>query len=145
MGRYSAGALATGAGSTTLPTQGLYGVAAVAPKLRELSVFNATAIACVYELVTLTTAGTPGTGLTEGKWDPDANAPQCTAFQAFTSTAPTIGERLGILFPLAAQIGAGVIRQFDGLKIAKGTANGLGLIVHSGTGQLCHIDWTWDE
>lgn len=139
------GARATGAGSTTLPTQSLYGVAAVAPNLCEVAVFNTTTTACTYELVTLTTAGTQGAGLTEGKWDPDSNTPQCTGFHAHSSTAPTIGERLGILFPLGAAIGSGVIRQFNGLKIAKGTANGFGLIVHTGTGQLCDIDWTWVE
>jgi hypothetical protein len=123
----------------------VYGVAATGPKLREVAVFNSTAVACVYELVTLTTAGTQGTGLTEGQWDPDAPATQCTAFHAHSSTPPTIGQRLGILFPLAATIGAGVIRVFDGLRVPKGTANGFGLVVHAGTGQLCYVDFSWDE
>lgn len=145
MARQSTGARATGAGSTTLPTQSLYGVAATGPKLREVAVFNTTATACIYELVTLTTAGTQGAGLTEGKWDPDAPAVQCTAFHAHSGTAPTVGQRLGILFPLGGAIGSGVIRVFDGLRVSLGTANGFGLLVHTGTGQICDIDWTWDE
>lgn len=142
---YSMGARATGAGSTTLPTQSLYGTAAVGPKLLQVAVFNSTAVACVYELVTLTTTGTPGAGLTEAAWDPDQPAPVCTGAQAHSGAAPTIGQRLGILFPLGNAVGSGVIRVFDGLRVAKATTNGFGLIVHTGTGQLCDIDWTWDE
>lgn len=147
MARYSAGARATGAGSTTLPTQSLYATAAARPILREVAVFNTTATACIYELVTLSTAGTQGAGLTEGQWVKDDKAVTCTAFQAHSSTPPTIDQRLGILFPLAAAIGSGVIRVFggDGIRVNPATANGIGLIVHTGTGQLCDIDWSWEE
>jgi len=144
--RYSAGARATGAGSTTLPTQSLYAVAAISPKLRLVGVFNTTTTACVYELVTLTTAGTQGAGLTEGSWAPDQNTPQCTVFQAHSGVAPTIGQRLGILFPLGAAVGSGLVLPFDDLRVDKGTANGYGLIAAGGgTGQLCDIFWIWDE
>ena len=147
MARFSAGARATGAGTTTLPTQALYATANGRPILREVAVFNTTTNACIYELVTLNTAGTPGAGLTEGKWADQSGAPDSVAFQAFSSTAPTIDQRLGILFPLAAFVGAGVIRTFpgDGIRVPVGTANGIGLIVHTGTGQICDIDWSWDE
>ncbi len=147
MARFSAGARATGAGSTTLPTQALYATANGRPILREVMMANTTATACVYELVTFNTAGTPGAGLTEGKWADQSGAPDSVAFQAFTSTAPTIDQRLGILFPLAGLIGSAIIRTMpgDGIRVPTGTANGIGLIVHTGTGQLCDIDWTWEE
>lgn len=146
MAKYSAGALATGAGSTTLPTMTLYATATVGPKLREIAVFNSTATACVYELVTFSTAGTQGSSIgTAGLWDPGQPAASCALKHASSSTAPTVAQRLGILFPLAATIGAGVIRQVPDMAISLGTGNGFGLLVHAGTGQLCYIDMTWVE
>lgn len=143
---YSMGARATGAGSTTLPTQSLYGTASTGPKLRQIAIFNSTAVACVYELVTLTTLGTRGAAITTGAHDPDTSAPVCTGAQAHSGTAPTIGQRLGILFALGASIGSGVVLPFDDTRVSKGAANGFGLIVAGGgTGQLCDITWTWDE
>lgn len=109
--------------------------------------FNTTATACVYELVTFSTAGTQGAAVTatSGSWDPNQATPVCVLKHASSSTPPTIAQRLGILFPLAAAVGSGVIRQFEEMQIALGTGNGYGLIVHTGTGQLCDIDWTWRE
>lgn len=146
MAKYSAGALATGAGSTTLPTMTLYSTASVGPKIREIAMFNSTATACVYELVTFSTAGTQGASIgTAGTWDPGQGAAACALKHASSSTAPTVAVRLGILFPLAAAVGSGVIRQFNDLAIAIGTGNGFGLLVHTGTGQVCDIDVTWIE
>lgn len=146
MAKYSAGALATGAGSTTLPSITLYSTATIGPKIKEISMFNSTGTACVYELVTFSTAGTQGSAVaTSGLWDPAQQAASCSVKHASSSTAPTVAQRLGILFPLAATIGAGVIRQFNDLAISLGTGNGFGLLVHAGTGQLCYVDVTWTE
>lgn len=146
MAKYSAGALATGAGTTTLPTMTLYSTASVGPKIREISVFNSTSTACVYELVTFSTAGTQGASIgTPGLWDPGQGAAACALKHASSSTAPTVAQRLGILFPLAATVGAGVVRPLPDLAISLGTGNGFGLLVHAGTGQLCYIDVTWIE
>jgi hypothetical protein len=124
----------------------LYSTASVGPKIREIAMFNSTATACVYELVTFSTAGTQGASIgTPGTWDPGQGAAACALKHASSSTAPTVAARLGILFPLAAAVGSGVIRQFNDLAIAIGTGNGLGLLVHTGTGQLCDIDITWLE
>lgn len=146
MAKYSAGARATGAGSTTLPMMTLYSTATIGPKIKEIAMFNSTATACIYELVTFSTAGTQGSAVaTSGLWDPAQQAASCSVKHANSSTAPTVAQRLGILFPLGAAVGSGVIRQFSELAIALGTGNGFGLLVHTGTGQLCDIDITWVE
>lgn len=145
MARYSAG-VKTSAGSTTLPIISLYSAAAVAPKVREIGVFNTTSTAVDVKLTTMTTQGTPGSGLTEAKYDPDSNGAQCTAFTTH-SVAPTLGSDLGYRASLGAAVGAGVIWTFgdSGIRISTGTANGIGVIVENGTGQACQAYITWDE
>jgi len=113
MARFSAGLRTASAGSTTLPSAALAGSASNGFILREVAVFNTTITACVYKLVRLSTAGTPGAGATEAEWDEDGPAPACTLAGVYTSTAPTTTE-LGILFPLGAAIGSGVVRTFGG-------------------------------
>jgi hypothetical protein len=145
MARYSAG-VKTGAGSTTLPLISLYSAAAVGAKLREIGITNTTATAVDLKLVRLTTAGTQGAGLVEGKHDPDSNTAQCTAFTSHT-VAPTLGDDMGYRVSLNGSVGAGVIWSFgdQGIRIPVGTANGLGVIVENGTGQACEIYLVWDE
>lgn len=147
MARYSAGTRSTGAGSTTLPVGSLYASASVAPKVREIGVFNTTATEVAIKLQRFTTAGTPGTGLTEAKHDPDSATAGATAFDTHSSTPPTAGDDLGYRADLAAADGAGVIWTWDDepLRIPTGTGNGIGIIVATGTGQI--LDWyvVWDE
>lgn len=147
MARYSGGFRTAGAGSTTLPIASLYAVAGTAPRLREVAAYNTTTTAVVLAVRLLTTAGTQGTARDELQWESgQANTAQCTLFDTHT-VAPTItAGNLGLL-SLGAAIGSGVIRTFggDGLVIPKGTANGVGLVVLTGTGQICDVDWTWEE
>lgn len=145
MARYSAGGL-TSAGSTTLPIISLYSAAAVGGKIREIGLTNTTATAVALKLVRLTTAGTQGANLVEGKHDPDSAAASSTAVGTHT-VAPTLGDDLGYRATLGAAIGAGVIWTFGdaGLRIPVGTANGIGVIVENGTGQACQAYITWDE
>jgi hypothetical protein len=145
MARYSAGALTT-AGSTTLPIISLYAAAAVGGRIRELGVFNTTTTAVALKLVRLTTAGTQGTGLTEGKHDPDSASASCTAFNTHSAN-PTLGDDLGFRASVGAAVGAGVIWTFGdtGLRIPVGTGNGVGVIVENGTGQACQAYLVWDE
>jgi hypothetical protein len=145
MARYSAGAK-TGAGSTTLPLISLYSAAAVGAKLREIGITNTSVTAVDLKLVRLTTAGTQGAGLVEGKHDPDSAAASCTAFTSHT-VAPTLGDDMGYRVSLNGSVGAGVIWSFgdQGIRIPVGTANGLGVIVENGTGQACEIYLVWDE
>lgn len=146
MPRYSAGGRSTGAGSTTLPVGSIYSGAAGPTKIVEIGVFNTTAVAAAIKLVRLTSTGTQGAGLTEAPHENDASGAVATAFDTH-SAAPTLGNDLGYRASLGAAIGAGVIWTFDngGLRIAPGVANGVGIIVASGTGQI--LDWyvVWDE
>ena len=93
MARYSSG-VRTGAGSTTLPIISVYATAAVSPKVREIGVFNTTTTAVALHVVLLTTAGTQGAGLVEGKHDPNSATAACTAFTTHTG-APTLGSDMG--------------------------------------------------
>lgn len=150
MARHSLGAKATGAGSTTLPTMALHGVAGNGGTVREIGIFNTTNTACDYKLVRLSSAGTPGATVTAPAAQLSQNlvaaAPALVLAQAYTSTGPTLTD-LGYRASLGAAIGAGVIWTFgsDGLQISNSTASGIGIVVENGTGQLCQIYFVWDE
>lgn len=148
MGRYSGGTRSTGAGSTTLPVGSLYASASVGGRIREVGVFNTTTTAVAVKLVRLTTAGTQGSGLTEAPHDKGiAAAAACTLFDTHSSTGPTLGDDLGYRSVLGAAVGAGIVWTMGdvGLLVPVGTANGVGIIVATGTGQI--LDWyfVWDE
>jgi hypothetical protein len=145
MARYSAGAKTT-AGSTALPIISIYSAAAVAPKIREIGVFNTTSTAVDLKLVRLTSAGTQGAGLTEAGHDPDAATASSTAFNTHSAN-PSLGNDLGYRASLGAAVGAGVIWTFgdQGIRVPVGTANGVGVIVENGTGQACQAYIVWDE
>jgi hypothetical protein len=71
--------------------------------------------------------------------------PLATVFAGHTGDG-TVGQilRQGTL---GAAAGAGVIWTFGngGIVVPSGTANGIGIIVPTGTGQICDIEYTWDE
>ena len=150
MARYSLGAKATGAGSTTLPTMALAGVSGGGGTVREIGIFNTTNTACDYKVVRLSSAGTPGSAVTAPAAQLGdsilAGAPRLVLSQAYTSTGPTLTD-LGYRASLGAAIGAGVIWTFggDGLQISNATTSGIGIVVENGTGQLCQIYFVWDE
>lgn len=147
MARYSVGTRATGIGSTSLPMGAVCGVANQGGYVVEFGVFNTTTTAVAIKLVRLTTAGTPGSALTEAKHDyNESPAPNLAAFDVYTSTGPTLID-LGYRAPLGAAIGSGIVWTFGdkGLHIPAGTANGIGVVLATGTGQI--VDWyaVWDE
>jgi hypothetical protein len=144
MARYSAG-VTTGAGSATLPIISLYSVAATSPVIREIGLTNTSATSVSLRLVTLTTAGTQGTGLVETKHRFDAPTALCTAFTTHT-VAPTIGADAGYRATLGAAVGSGVIWTFgaEGLSCDVGTANGIGVIPVTGA-QPIDAYLTFDE
>lgn len=146
MSRYAAGARGSGAGTNLLPMGAVAAAAAVKFTLREVGVFNTTATGGFsVGLARLTTAGTPGTGLTETPLDQGAVAASCTAANTYTSTGPTLVD-LGYRFTMGAAIGSGIIWTFEkGIIVNVGTANGVGLYVPSGTGQICDFYFVWDE
>ena len=145
MARYSVGAKTT-AGSTAFPIISLYNGTAVVAKVREVGVFNTTNTAVDVKLTTLTSQGTPGTALTEAAQDSGAAAATCTAFNTHTAGTP-VGVDLGYRASLGAAVGAGVIWTFGdaGIRVAAGTANGVGVVVENGTGQACQAYLVWDE
>jgi hypothetical protein len=98
------------------------------------------------KLVRLTSAGTQGAGLTEAKHNPDSAAASCTGFTTHSAN-PGLGDDLGYRWALGAAIGAGLIETFGdtGLRISVGTANGIGVIVETGTGQSIDAYLVWDE
>ena len=144
MSRYSVGDI-TGAGSTTLPLISLYAPAGSGGAVREIGVFNTTAVAVRLMLVRMSTTGTQGGALTEAEYDADAPPPLMTAFATHTVT-PTNTE-LGYRAVLGSVVGSGVIWTFGdrGIVIPPGTGNGVGIIVASGTGQVCDAYIVWDE
>lgn len=151
MARFSAGVRAT-AGSTTLPMMSLYSPAASIGTLREVGCFNTTATALEIFLTRLTTTGTQGAGLTEARYNPKKPPALCTAFTTHSSTGPTLGDDLGYRGVLGAAIGSGVIWTFgdDGIQIGEPDAaelvtNGIGVMVETGTGQICQVYFIWDE
>lgn len=144
MARYSAGTR-TGAGSTTLPIISLYSIAAVNFSIVEIGVFNTAATAVALKLVKLTTAGTQGAGLTETGHEAASAAASCTAFTTHT-VAPTAVD-MGYNVTLAGAVGSGIVWTFGdkGLVAPIGAANGVGVIVATGTGQICDAYIVWDE
>lgn len=144
----TAGATMTGVGSTTLPAQALVGSAANRLELIEISIVNTTSTACIWKLMRISTAGTPGSSLTSAPHD-SADVSTGVVKQAYSSTAPTAGADFGYRFRIPANVGSGVVRPLNaggsGLIIPATAAAGIGLFIESGTGQLCDVDWTWVE
>lgn len=138
----------SGIGSTTLPAVSIYSPAGHGFTIREISVFNETVTACIYNIVKLTTAGTPGSGKTEVEISNTAaeqKDPGATVFDAH-SVAPTLGAVIRRM-PIGAAVGAGYYWTWGGkgLYVPAGTSQGVGIILASGTGQLCTVHFSWEE
>ena len=146
MARFSTGFRTTGAGTTLLPMASLYAVAGSGGILRQVSIFNTTATAAVYRLVRLDSAGTKPAAETDNEYDQNGPVALCLAHNLHTSTGPTIDEEIERL-PVGAAIASGVIFPFggSGIIIPLGTANGVGIVVATGTGQICDVGFVWEE
>lgn len=138
----------TGVGSTTLPAQALVGGTTNRIELIEISIVNTTSTACVWKLMRISTAGTPGSSLTSAPHD-SADVSTGVVKQAYTSTAPTAGADFGYRFRIPATVGAGIVQPLNpqgmGLIIPATASAGIGLFIESGTGQICDVVWTWIE
>ena len=150
MARFSAGARTT-AGTTARPMMSLYTPAASNGTLREVGCFNTTATAVEIFLTRLTDTGTQGAGLTEARHNIKGPPALCTAFTTHTADA-TLGEDLGYRAVLGAAVGSGVIWTFGDTGIVIGlpdavelVTNGIGIILETGTGQICQTYFVWDE
>jgi hypothetical protein len=125
MARASAGLLTT-AGSTTLPVAALIGSAGVIPRIREIGVFNTTAVAVALKLVRLSGAGagTPGTAATSSATNLDPS-PIVASLKNTYSFVWTFED-------------------WD--LVITGAANaGIGILVDNGTGQALQTYWKWAE
>ena len=143
MARFSISGRATIAGTSALPLVSLYATASVRPVVVEVGIWNTTATAVTVSLNRLTSAGTAGAGLTEVAEDSPDHTAIATGFAGHT-VGPTIGGELRRA-TLGGAIGSGVIWTFSGIEIPAGTANGLGLIVPTGTGQVLDYSIVWVE
>ncbi len=147
MARFSVEERSTGAGSATLPLASVYsGATGGNPHLREVGIFNTTAVACTFRLVRLTTTGTQGAALTEMSHEAGLFTSLAQGFNTHT-VGPTITAGGLARAALGAAIGSGMVWTFGGetgLAIPVGTGNGVG-IVAVGTGQIVDFYFVWDE
>jgi hypothetical protein len=124
-------------------------VATVRPTVAEVGIFNTTSTAVAVALRRLTTAGTQGTGQTVNYEDDDSQTALATPKDTHT-VAPTISGGAIRQASLGAAVGSGVIWTFgqgrkNGLVIPAATTAGIGIVVATGTGQICDVYWAWDE
>ncbi len=145
MARFTASAR-TSALPTAARGPSLYNIASLcSPKIVEVGVFNTTTIAVAVALNRLTAAGTVGAAITETKHD--GNGPAADATAANTHTVDAIASDEIVRASLGAAIGSGMVWTFGagGLVIPAGTANGVGILLPTGTAQ--HLDFyiVWDE
>jgi hypothetical protein len=132
-------------GTSTAAQMSLYAVDGSGGQLREVGACNTTTTALAVALARFTDATNVGAGQTEGEYDSNPPPPLCTVFAGHTG-AGTVGQVLR-QWSLGAAIGSGVIWTFGdrGITILLGTANGVGITVPTGTGQICDDYFDWDE
>jgi hypothetical protein len=147
MGRYAAGLRTTNAPTSTLPAASIYAPSGNGGFLVEVHVTQTVATEQVVSVNRFTTAGTQGTGQTELEYNPEGPTPTMTVFDSHTSTPPTLaGGDLGRATLPAAFGGAFIFIFGDrGIWIPAGTANGIGILAPSGTGQVLDVEFVWDE
>ena len=145
MARYTVGTTSSGAGTAARPIGSLFAIASRSCYVREVGAFNTTATSLILRLARCTAVGTPGSGLTEEKWNPNDDTPDMTGFDTHSADATVSAGNIR-LARIPGAVGAGVIWTFEvpGLFVPSGTANGIALVA-SGTGQI--LDWyiDWEE
>lgn len=151
MARFSCAFRSAGAGSAILPLGSIWATAAVRPRVVEVGVFNtAAATAVAVALVRFSAGtGTKGAAITVVYEDDNSQAAVTTAANTHTVTPTTISAPLRQV-TLGAAVGSGVIWTFGGGKtpgliVPNSTTDGLGIIIPTGTGQVCDLSFTWDE
>ena len=147
MARFSIAGRSTVVGTSLRGMFSLFGIAGVGCKVREIGVFNTTSTALAVALARFTNATGVGAGLTEAEYDENAAAPSCAGFAGHTADATGGVGQVFRQISLGAAVGSGVIWTFGdtGLVIQPGTANGIGVIVPTGTGQICDFYLDYDE
>lgn len=145
MARYSFGMRSTVVGTSARAMMSIFATASGNFRLVEVGVYNTTTTALAIALARFTAATNVGAGQAEGEYDTDGVPPLATVFAGHTGDG-TVGQILRQA-TLGAAAGAGVIWTFGngGIVVPSGTANGIGITCPTGTGQICDIEFTWDE
>lgn len=145
MARYISSVVGATAPTTARPCLSIFCTAGVAFEMREAGIFNTTTTAQRTALRRMTNATGQGAGQTESKYDPDSAAATCTAFITHTADGGT-GDMLHMM-PCGAAVGSGTIMTFYDrpIECTLGTANGVGILCASGTGQISDSHLVWDE
>lgn len=144
MARYTSGMTTAGAGTSVRPVFAILNTASVSALLREIQLWNTTAVACAFKVVKFT-GGTAGADQVESKHRANSPAATCIAKGLWTADA-TITEDTGVHVQLGDATGAAAVLTFgdNGLEAALGATSGIGL-VPIGTGQVLETTWIWDE
>jgi hypothetical protein len=132
-----ADATRTSAVPTAARGPSVYATAALKPRIKEIGVFNTTAVACAVAVNRASATGTQGAGLTEVCLDDDSHTVIATGFNTHTADA-TVGAAIRQA-SLGAAIGSGVIFTFEDLVLDNATTAGIVITCPTGTGQ--HLDF----
>jgi len=146
MARCAVAGRATVVGTSLRAIASVFATAAVRPKILEIGLFNTTAVAVAVAVVRFTSATNVGTGLTEVCLDDPTRTVIATGFAGHTGDGSGVGSPVRQA-TLGASKGSGVIFTFGGrgFEVDDGTANGFGVIVPTGTGQILDYYYEWDE
>lgn len=144
MAEFSVAGRSTVVGTTLRAGASLFGTAGVRPHVKEIGVFNTTAVAFAAAVVRFTNATGVGAGLTEVAIDQTPQAAVATGFAGHTADgAVSAAIRQAAI---GAAIGAGIIWTFpEALVIPHTTADGIGIICPTGTGQIFDYYISWME
>ncbi len=145
MARCAVAGRSTVAGTTVRAMASVFATAAVRPRVLEIGVFNTTAVALAVAVCRFTNATGVGAGLTEVCLDDPTRTVIATGFAGHTADG-AVGSQVRQA-SLGAAIGSGVIWTFGGIGflVDDGTANGIGIITPTGTGQICDYYIEWEE
>jgi len=141
--RFAVAGRSTVAGTNVRALASIFATTAVTPIIYEIGVFNTTATAVAVGVARFTNATGVGAGLTEIALGDPVHVAVATGFAGHTADGAISGlVRAAVL---GAAIGSGVIWTFaNGLTIPSGTANGVGITIPTGTGQICDYYIEWD-
>lgn len=112
--------------------------------LREVGAVNTTTTAAAVSLGIATATGTQGAALTEVNESDQTHTILGTGFNTHTADATLTNTRYA---SLGAAVGSFIIWTFGegGIVIPEGTANGVVITCHTGTGQHLDFWFVWDE
>lgn len=145
---YTISGKAGGVGTTARPCVSLYAPSTHGLIVRAIQVWNTEAVNCEYKLQRLTNATGQGTGLTEVEISNAAGEGRDPGGTAFDVHGSDTGLGAVVRYwPIGAAVGAGYYDTFGGrgLYIPAGTANGLGIILATGTGRILAYAIDWEE